>query len=184
MIGAEALILDLIKTRTGRVVVGFAMIAAGMFFWLLSYPQLRDVRALCSQARRVSAEVYETRISHDVHGIKKHYDIRYRFRLDPAGPWYTQSEKGLLARHELWTSLPKEAWEEAKSSSQVQVDYLPSDPSVNCVAGAAAKERTGVYGLMGFAALMAVPGALMAANGIYRLMFPRSSPQLVPLTRQ
>lgn len=174
MIGLEPFILDLLKKPWGRVIVGLTMVAAGMGFWLLSYPNLRDMRALKAHGRRVSATVIDFRISTDHHGVRKNYGIRYGFRVVPKGTWYTQSEKGPLARKELWTTLPKEDWDRAAKTFVVDVDYLPSDPSVNCLAGKAGGEVGGVYGLMAFAVVFALPGVVIAANGILRLIGPRA----------
>lgn len=181
MVGLELLVLDLLRTPRGRIVVGLVMLAVAAFFWFLSYPQLSDVRALRAHGRRVDAEVIDARISSGAHGIGRTYGIRYRFRLEPRGAWYTQSEKGPLARNELWSTLPKEQWERATQSFQVEVEYLPSEPSVNCLAGQAGSELKGIYALMSFAALLGIPGGLMIAHSAYRMIVPRKSPQLTPL---
>jgi hypothetical protein len=73
MIGAEHFVLELIKKPAGRVVVSALMIAAGMFFWFLSYPQLSDARALNAHGRRTVAKVIDSRISSNSHGFGKNY---------------------------------------------------------------------------------------------------------------
>ena len=183
MVGFEFLVLDLLKTPRGRIVLGLVMLAVAAFFWFFSYPQLSDARALRAHGRRVTAEVIDTQISTGAHGVERRHNIRYRFRLEPSGAWYTRGEKGPLARKAVWATLPKEQWERATRTLQVDVDYLPSDPSVNCLAGRADSELTGVYALMTFAAVFGVPGALMIAHSAYRLIMPRESPRLTPLRR-
>ncbi len=137
------------------------MIAVGLLFSFFSYPQLGPIRELCQHGVRTAADVIDARISSDMHGFGKSYDIRYRFRLKPHGPSYEMSERGPLARNELWATLPKEQWDEAARSGKVEIEYLPSDPSVNEIAGNAGKELIGVYALMGFAAVFGVPGAIL-----------------------
>jgi hypothetical protein len=173
MVGLEHVVLDLLKKPGGRIVVGLAMVAAGLFFWFLAYPQLRDARALRAGAAHAVGDVIDSRISAGAHGIERHYDLRYRFRTGARGPWYEQSEKGPLARRQLWSTLPKDQWEQATRIGHVDVDYLPADPSVNCLAGRAGSELNGVYGLMAFAAVFALPGAILTANGVVRLIVPR-----------
>jgi hypothetical protein len=80
------------------------------------------------------------------------------------------TEKGPLARTELWSSLPKEEWDRATTSLVVDVEDLPSDPTVNRLAGHGKSDLYGIYGLMAFAAVFAIPGVLMAANGLFRLI--------------
>jgi len=168
MFGGEHVIIGMLKTRGGRAVVGVLMVAVGAGFWLLAYPQLSGARALRAQAQRATAEVTDSRVTSDVHGVGKHYDIRYRFRLQPHGTWYSRAEKGPLARQELWTTLEKPAWDEARRTSWIEIEYLPSDPSVNCPLGHAAGELNVLYGLMAFALLLAAPGATLIAHSLYR----------------
>jgi hypothetical protein len=139
MFGGEHVIIDMLKTSGGRAVVGVLMVAVGAGFWLLADPQLSGARALRAQAQRATAEVTDSRVTSDVHGVGKHYDIRYRFRLRPHGTWYTRAEKGPRARQELWTTLEKPAWDVARRTSWIEIEYLPSDPSVNCPVGHACR---------------------------------------------
>jgi len=170
MVGLESLVLELLKKPWGRVVVGLAMVAFGTFMVCLAYPQIDSMRQLKAHGVPTTADVIDTRISSGSHGFGKVYDIRYRFRLQPHGPWYERSEKGPLARTELWATLPKAQWEQVTSVGKIEVEYLPSDPSVNEIAGEAGRELTGTYCLMGLGSVFGIPGVAIMLNGFTRML--------------
>ena len=165
MFGLEQLVMSLLKTWYGRVVVGLVMVAFGAFMACLAYPQVDSMRELKAHGVRTTADVIDARISSDAHGLHNSHDIRYRFRLQPHGPWYERSEKGPLARKELWASLPKEQWEQATRAGTIDVEFLPSDPSVNEVAGKAGTELVGMYCLLGIGAVFGLPGVALMISG-------------------
>lgn len=168
MTGLEHVVMALLKTPKGRVVVGLAMVVFGSLIVCLVYPQIDSMRKLKALGVRTSADVIDARISSGAHGLHKSYDIRYRFRVQPRGPWYERSEKGPLARKELWATLSKEQWEQVTRAGKIDVEYLPSDPSVNELAGKAGGELTGIYCLLGFGAVLGIPGAAIMVNGLVR----------------
>jgi hypothetical protein len=168
MIGAEHMVLALLKTPRGRAAVGLAMLAFGAFMVCLAYPQIDSMRELKAHAVRTVADVIDARVARDAHGLHNTYDIRYRFRVQPGGRWYERCERGPLARKELWASLPKERWEQVTQAGKIDVDYLPSDPSVNEIAGEAGRELVGTYCLLGFGAALALPGIGLLVHGVVK----------------
>jgi len=168
--GLEGVVLSLLKTPRGRIGVGLTSGLIASFFWFLSYPQLASMRQLRDHGVRTLADVIDARISTGGHGFDKSYDIRYRFRLQPQGRWYERSEKGPLARKELWASLPKDEWEQVTQVGRVEVDYLPTDPSVNEIAGKAGPEVGGVYALMCFAGAFALAAGVLIVSGFLKLV--------------
>src|SRR4051794_38359621 len=100
--GIEHAVLSLLKKAWGRIIVGLAVGGFASCLWLLAYPQLQSMRALRDHPVRTLATIIDSRITSAAHGFDKSYDVRYRFRLQSKGPWYERSEKGLLARKELW----------------------------------------------------------------------------------
>src|SRR5437868_7245884 len=154
MIGLEYWVIELLHKPWGRVAVGLSMVAFGMLAVCFAYPQIGPMRQLKMHGIRTTADVTDARISSGLHGLEKSYGIRYRFRSQPDGPWYERSEKGPLARKELWAGLPKERWEQVTKTGTVEVEYLPSDPLVNEIAGEAGHELTGVYCIVGFGAVL------------------------------
>jgi hypothetical protein len=170
MIGLEHLVMTLLKRPLGRLVVGLAMAAFGASLVCLAYPRIDSMRQLNRGGVRTIADVIDARISSDAHGFHKSYDIRYRFRLRPHGPWYERSEKGPLARKQLWATLPKEKWEQVTRVGKIDVEYLPSDPSVNEIAGEAGRELTGTYCLLGLGGLFGIPGLAIMTNGFTKIL--------------
>jgi hypothetical protein len=129
--GFEHLILLLLQTRRGRIVLSLLSIAVcgsiGMFAW----PNASEVRRLWGRHQLCMADVINHRYSPGMHYFDGSYDLRYEFRLEPHGPVYRQGEKGPLMRTELWSSLPKDKWEEAVRSGKVCVAYRADDPAIN-----------------------------------------------------
>lgn len=80
------------------------------------------------------ASVTGHRYTSGLHYFDGSYDLRYAFRLEPGGPLYRQGEKGPLARNDLWSSLPKDKWEEAVRIGKVRVAYCVDDPTINVLA--------------------------------------------------
>jgi hypothetical protein len=158
--GLEPLILHLLKSRKGRAVVALMLTTAGILFALLLFPQLEPARALARNHAIVSADVIDARVSTDMHGFRKSYDIRNRFRLSGHGPWFHQTERGALARNELWSSLSKAEWDAVTRRGRIDIVYLPSDPSVNALARDASHLTRDAYFGVGISLLFSVPGVL------------------------
>ena len=127
--GVEHLILDLLRTRRGRIVVATLTTALGALFLHIAQPDADDLRRLKKSGATVDADVVETRISHGTH-FDTSYDVRYRFRLAGSDRWFTREERG-TSRTDLWSSLPKDQWERAKQDGLVRVVYVIDDPRIN-----------------------------------------------------
>jgi hypothetical protein len=170
MIGLEHWVIELLRKPWGRVVVGLSMAAFGTCMVCFAYPQIDSMRKLGIHGIRATADVIDARVSSGAHGFDKSYDIRYRFRVQPDGPCYERSEKGPLARKELWASLPRERWEQVTKTGKIDVDYLPSDPSVNEIAGEARRELVDTYCLLGLGAVFGLPGLAIMFSGFARFV--------------
>jgi hypothetical protein len=132
--GLEHFILNLLKSHRGRIVVSLMSIGLCSLFGLFAWPNVMDAWRLQLRHQFCLADVIDHRTTSGQHFIDGSYDLRYAFRLEPGGPLYQQSEKGPLARKELWSSLSKVKWEEAVRSGKVRVAYCLDDPTINVLA--------------------------------------------------
>jgi hypothetical protein len=144
--GLEHLILSLLKTHGGRIVVSVLAILVSTFFALLFVPNLADAQRLSKQHQSFMATVTDHRFSRGPHYFDVSYDLRYQFQLVRHGRIYEQTEKGPLARKELWSSLPKEKWQQAIRTGIVEVVYCPDDPAINVLQDDFSTNLNWVYG--------------------------------------
>ncbi len=131
MFGAEHAILEALKTRFGRLVCALLLTTVGVFAAILFLPQATDVRLLSAEHAYVMARVIDSRVSNSAE-VGKTFDIRYSFALN--GQTYQKTERGPLARNELWDVLPESEWDEAKRTGEIRVAYYPPSPGINVLA--------------------------------------------------
>jgi hypothetical protein len=118
-VGLEHVILDLLRTRRGRIVVATLTTALGALFVYVAQPDADDIGRLKKSGATIDADVVETRISHGTH-FDTSYDVRYRFRVAGSDRWFTREERG-TGRSDLWSSIPKDQWARAKQEGLVRV---------------------------------------------------------------
>lgn len=129
--GLEHLVLLLLQSRRGRIVLSLLSIAVCGFIGMIAWPNVAEVRTLWRRHQLCMADVIDHRYSSGMHYFDGSYDLRYGFRLEPHGPLCRQGEKGPLTRTAIWSSLPKDKWEEAVRSGKVCVAYRADDPAIN-----------------------------------------------------
>lgn len=176
--GLEHFILHLLKSRKGRAIVALLLTIAGSFFALLMFPQLEPARILARNHAVIAADIIDARVSRDMYGFSRSYDVRYRFRLSERGPWYYQTERGPLARNELWSPLSKAEWDAVTRRGRIDVVYLPSDPTVNASARDLSHLVRDAYFGVGFSLLFVVPGLLWLCWIVWSIGTRLADPEL------
>lgn len=128
--GFEHVILQILKTRSGRTAIAFlAVLATGFFSWVV-VPEVPSACKLADRHALVEAQVISSRVLHTSY-FRASYDLRYRFRVPPALQWYYQTDH---TGRELWASLPRKDWDRAVNEHHVTVAYFPQDPNINDLA--------------------------------------------------
>jgi hypothetical protein len=124
----------LLKKPYGKPILAALLITVGVLFGLFFLPNFDATYRLEHSHAFTRAVVIASRVSRGQYLIDKSYDLQYRFQTARHGVWYIQTERGPLARNELWSTLPKEAWDQAVATGHVAVAYLPENPNVNALA--------------------------------------------------
>ena len=109
---------------TNAIFIGGFLIGAWIVFVAAS--EMMDGGALGEGSVTVEARVTNTRV---MTSRKRgdSYEVTYAF--DANGTTYTHKDS--TGRTDLWVSLEQSAWETARRSGKVDVQYLPADPWVN-----------------------------------------------------
>jgi hypothetical protein len=129
------------------------------------------------------AEVVETRVSSDSHGLPN-YDIRYRFRTQPLGPWFTREEPA-TGRSDLWSVLPQEEWERARGSGRLTVAYVPDDPHINRPASTQSSSATDSLAGLIIGLVLLVGGSCWIVVAAARWVLPEATAVVaVPASRR
>jgi hypothetical protein len=169
----EHLVLQLLKSRHGRIIVALLSILGATFFGVFAWPNVSDAMKLARHHEHCLANVIEHRTTTGMHYFDGTYDIRYMFEIPRRGV-YVQSEKGPLARQELWSSLPKQEWLQAIRTGVVPVAYSKQNPLINALER---DVKSNAYSLYAFS-IISVAGIAAASIWLVRLLFFWSPPSL------
>jgi Protein of unknown function (DUF3592) len=108
-----------------HAIVGFII---GAFLVALGFSGLRSEILLRKKGIQVDADVTNWRTLAEDLG-RTSYEVQYHFSLPGGDETYTRTDS--TGRNDLWSSIPKDAWEQSEVSRKLRVVYLPSNPWVN-----------------------------------------------------
>jgi hypothetical protein len=124
------LIHRLLASRGGRIFLSGLCSLLSIAFATLFYGALADMRLLASNHANVVADVTAMR-QQVKRGNVTGWDLQYSFKLGSGPARYRLSERGPLARKEIWASVSQEEWEKAEKSGVISVEYYPPNPNVS-----------------------------------------------------
>jgi len=135
---------------------------AGLALVIISVREIINDHTLGSGA--VAAEARVTEMRKTIRKGVESYQVRYAFRVGAQDHTY-KDESG---RTDLWASISREAWDNARQKGAISVEYLPADPSVN---RPLARANDGLFGRIAglvVGLLCMAPGLLWAISAIRR----------------
>ena len=107
------------------LVLGIILLLAGAVVTYLGVTEVRRTMQLEDANTHVEATVYDTRVSGANSNID--HDVHYRFKVD--GDTYSYTDA--TGQRNLWASVGRSEWEDAKDSGKIDVVYADSDPWIN-----------------------------------------------------
>jgi len=101
----------------------------GLVFIALALPEVLNESKLREHGKQVLANVIDSRITKDRKRQKTNYELKYSFTLPFSSELYNRSD--VTGRRDLWSTLPREQWDNARATGSLLVVYLPKNPWIN-----------------------------------------------------
>jgi hypothetical protein len=109
------------------ILVILCSLAFSLPMFYLGISSIYDELALNSRGVVINAAVVATQIWEDS-GTER-YEVQYQFSVDGDNTAYSYSDR--FGRHNLWSLVTREQWEDLQTTQQVAIKYLPGNPCVN-----------------------------------------------------
>jgi hypothetical protein len=117
------------KLKLSTIFGVLGLIVMGLTALAISIPELQNDANLKDNQKEVRGSVTENRVTHDSKRNFDNYELQYTFKIPPSSDLYTLSDA--TGRKNLWSTLTKQDWDDARKNRTLTIIYLPDNPWVN-----------------------------------------------------